>query len=546
MYQLFPCKLIVWIYQYSDIACDGNNDQTIQLLTRFLADNIQTIKPTNNDHMLWLGDFNQHHPLWEEERNAHLLTESYLSAAEPLLLLLAEYGMQQALPKNMPTLQSLATKNWTCPDNVFCSENTCQSFIHCYTEPHLRDCTDHVPILSVLELETPKLDITPKHNFRETDWKKLNEVLTRELDKYPTNTPIVTDYEFQTTTTGLTNAIQTAIKETVPMAKYSPHSRRWWNHDLTMLRKQVNRLASESYKTRALPNHPSHEQHRTMRNKYSEAIKKAKLAHWIEWLESATMADVWIANKYLNAEPSDGGLARIPTLKTRNTNGQQTEAKTNEEKSTTLAKTFFLPVPISSTVPTDYLYPDALPNPAPIMKDQLLRAINKLSPYKAPGPDEIPNAIFKNCSDILIPHLLRIYRAVFLLNTYYPPWREFNTIVLHKPGRPDYSIPKAYRPIALLNTTAKLLTSIIADLMLHLIETHHLLPATHFGGRPGRSTTDSLHLLEAMVKNAWRTHKVASALFLDIEGAFPNAVTDRLLHNMKCRKIPDSLVDFTE
>ena len=82
--------------------------------------------------------------------------------------------------------------------------------------------------------------------------------------------------------------------------------------------------------------------------------------------------------------------------------------------------------------------------------------------------------------------------------------------------------------------------------MSHLIETHHLLPATHFGGRPGRSTTDSLHLLEATVKNAWRTHKVASALFLDIEGAFPNAVTDRLLHNMKRHKIPDSLVNFTE
>ena len=63
--------------------------------------------------MIWLGDFNRHHPLWEEERNLHLLTETYLNAAEPLLLLLAEYGMQQALPKDMPTLQSLATKNWT-------------------------------------------------------------------------------------------------------------------------------------------------------------------------------------------------------------------------------------------------------------------------------------------------------------------------------------------------------------------------------------------------------------------------------------------------
>jgi hypothetical protein len=88
--------------------------------------------------------------------------------------------------------------------------------------------------------------------------------------------------------------------------------------------------------------------------------------------------------------------------------------------------------------------------------------------------------------------------------------------------------------------------SIIADNMSHLIETNHLLPATHFGGRPGRSTTDSLHLLEATVKNAWRMRKTVSALFLDIEGAFPNAVTNRLLHNMRKRKILESLVLFTE
>ena len=82
--------------------------------------------------------------------------------------------------------------------------------------------------------------------------------------------------------------------------------------------------------------------------------------------------------------------------------------------------------------------------------------------------------------------------------------------------------------------------------MSHIIETHYLLPTTHFGGRPGRSTTNSLHLLKATVKNAWCTHKIASALFLNIEGSFPNAVTERLLHNMQRRKIPDSLVNFTE
>ena len=48
----------------------------------------------------------------------------------------------------------------------------------------------------------------------------------------------------------------------------------------------------------------------------------------------------------------------------------------------------------------------------------------------------------------------------------------------------------------------------------------------------GRSTTDSLHLLVDTVKAAWWHKQVVVALFLDIEGAFPNAVTEWLLYNL--------------
>ena len=43
---------------------------------------------------------------------------------------------------------------------------------------------------------------------------------------------------------------------------------------------------------------------------------------------------------------------------------------------------------------------------------------------------------------------------------------------------------------------------------------------------------------------AWREDQVASVLFLDVEGAFPNAVTDRLIHNLKKRRVPSILVRF--
>ncbi|EIW77152.1 hypothetical protein CONPUDRAFT_62821, partial [Coniophora puteana RWD-64-598 SS2] len=54
------------------------------------------------------------------------------------------------------------------------------------------------------------------------------------------------------------------------------------------------------------------------------------------------------------------------------------------------------------------------------------------------------------------------------------------TIILHKPGQPDYSTPKAYQPIALLDTLAKILSLCVTKNLTFLAETHNLLPPTHF------------------------------------------------------------------
>ena len=194
--------------------------------------------------------------------------------------------------------------------------------------------------------------------------------------------------------------------------------------------------------------------------------------------------------------------------------------------------------------PANYRYPAPLPLAGNITKSQIHRHIDKLSPYKATGTDNIPNVVLKECADIILPFLKQIFHAMFSLCTFYDQWREVITCILWKLGKPQYNVPKAYRPIALLNSIARLAMSIIAGELSHLVETHRLLPATHFGGCPGHSTTDLLHLLVDYVKVAWRRKKVVSALFLDVEGMFPNAVTHCLLHNMRRCRVPKAYVMF--
>jgi hypothetical protein len=74
--------------------------------------------------------------------------------------------------------------------------------------------------------------------------------------------------------------------------------------------------------------------------------------------------------------------------------------------------------------------------------------------------------------------------------------KETVTIVLRKPEKPDYTVPKAYRPIALENTIGKIFESVMAEIISYLTEAHELLPAEHFGGRPGRSTEDALVIIK--------------------------------------------------
>ncbi|THH05611.1 hypothetical protein EW146_g9856 [Bondarzewia mesenterica] len=172
----------------------------------------------------------------------------------------------------------------------------------------------------------------------------------------------------------------------------------------------------------------------------------------------------------------------------------------DDRKAKTLAAAFFPPSPTTISIDPDYDYPDPVCGLQNISRELIITHAHRISPYKAPGPDGIPNDVLTWCIDSIAEHLYWIYRATFSLQMYYDPWHSFITVVLRKPGKPRYDIAKSYRPIALLNTMAKLLTSIILEQL----------------------------------------------IYIDIEGAFPNAVTARLLHNMRSKGVLEAYVLFVE
>ena len=518
-----------------------------EILQNYIRHNSNQILANENSHMIWAGDFNRHHPLWDRDEDVHLFTTQATERAEDLIGLLATYDMAMALPKGIPTLQHMVTGRYSRPDNVFSTPGLTEHITRCEVDPTIRPpSTDHFPIITHILLPQERTQTPPTHNFREADWDKFRRELRRRLATVPNPQVIESPEQLHAITDSLTHAIQTTIEENIPKTKPRPDARRWWNGDLKKRRKELNRLRADSFRFRALADHPSHDLYRLKSNQYGDAIIQAKRQHWANYLEEMTAADIWTANKFIREPAGDGGCPRIPTLKSKNEQGNDITINNNNDKAKIFAKIFFPPPPQVPAAQEQHEYPEPLPDPPPISKEQVQTHIAKLSPYKAHGPDGIPNVVLQRCVDILSGRLTNIFRAVMNLNTYYDPWREFTTVVLRKPGKPSYEIPKAYRPIALISTTAKVLSSIVAEHLSQVVETHQLLPKNHFGGRPGRSTADAVQYLVHRICETWRSNKVISVLFLDVEGAFPNAVTAQLIHNLKKRRIPTAIVNFVE
>ena len=125
-------------------------------------------------------------------------------------------------------------------------------------------------------------------------------------------------------------------------------------------------------------------------------------------------------------------------------------------------------------------------------------------------------------------------------------FKDSVTVVLRKPGKDDYAQPKAYRPIALLSTLGKVLEAIIANRLAHLADVHQVLSGRHTGGRGLASVGHAMRFLLQRIHEAWAEGKVASLLLLDVSGAYDNVSQERLLHNLRKRRVCQNIVRWTE
>jgi hypothetical protein len=87
--------------------------------------------------------------------------------------------------------------------------------------------------------------------------------------------------------------------------------------------------------------------------------------------------------------------------------------------------------------------------------------IDSFAPYKSPRVDGISQALLQHAREVVIPCLVRMFRAC--LATGYVPamWRQVKVVFIPKPGRNAYSGPIDYRPISLTSFLLKAMVRLV-------------------------------------------------------------------------------------
>lgn len=510
--------------------------------------------------ILLIGDFNLHHPWW----NSRVTEASKISKASTLIKWLER---NRASLLNNPLITNkggtLIRENLryeSIIDLTFYTPFKKLSF----NNWHYTKATgsDHEAIAFTAALPKPLPTISLQQapfNLKLANWDLFQQLLQASEKQALQDIEWALDFEdLDTIAEILTTIITRAASIAIPKLQLVERSKPWWDPGLKDLRQQMHQ-ALRQYKQTRQP--ASKDTWKAARNTYFTAVKTAKATYWENFLTEAQGPEVFTAYKY--TKPAI--FNTIPSLKYN-----QGTANTFQEKCSAFLTTLFPIATVATAITatattatttattataTTATVATKWPWPA-LTTEEISRAIFSSAPKKAPGPDLLTFGIVQKAYKAIPTIFSKAYTALF--NIGYQPiaWREAVGVILPKQGNRDYSLPKSYRIIALLNCLGKILEKLFATRLSYIANTptYNLLHSTQLGGRKQRSAVDTVLLLlhyiqqqRAQAKNQYTRQKlVTTTLFLDIKGAFDHVSKPRLLQILQDLQLPRALVSWVD
>ncbi|KAJ5667634.1 hypothetical protein N7507_003498 [Penicillium longicatenatum] len=495
---------------------------------------------------LILGDFNLHHPVWGGDDAVEDVE------AEELLLLMDSAGLECWLEPG--TITRADARSNTTIDLVLASRKLTERMISCEVSMETHADSDHLPICTIVDVEMQEVEEVRRRSWKSMNVEKFTDFVSANLlgKRWMELPDLALPHQIDHAVEHLVDVIQQGVQQSTPWAHPSVWAKPGWTPECTHIIKQTRQAFRRWRKSRRrlqttqeehtfLHNEcpDLHEDYRSCRSQKGKIIKKALRDGYRTWIKDTIKSGprgLWKVSKWARNRDQAGGGSVIPALQ----RPDGSLAETDEQKAILLRDVFF-PSPPEADL-SDIQHNNTTRNQIsfPSITEQEVRdAIRRTPPDKAPGPDGIPNRVWKIFLEQQDVTFIKILTSIFnaCVKSGHNPryFQQSITVTLRKGGPRNFRMPKSYRPIALMNTLGKILEAIIALRISWAVEEHRILPDTHLGGRKGISVDHAIQLILDKVHRAWgaRAGKKVSMLLLDVSGAYDNVSHERILHNIE-------------
>jgi ribonuclease HI len=386
---------------------------------------------------------------------------------------------------------------------------------------------------------------SPKPSWKRADWARFGRVLDAELAARPGPFPTAA-----AASAAFTDALQTAVSKSVPIS-HRQHPKWWWTEECSRAVDERRRLRRIATATR---NPTDLERWREARRHVREATATARRTAWRDY------------TSHLNARSDPSAVWKtIRSLDGRTSRGNQFGAMTRGSRecasSGEKARLFVDAYAGVSRLPHDREDKDVrrgvyarLRQPCgcedhqvgpcqPFSLPELNRALSRLKPNKAAGPDGIATDPLRHLTVYARARLLELANLSWLSGEVPTTWRRGVIVPILKPGKPGEEV-ESYRPISLTSNVAKVIERLVAARLLDLIERRGILSRVQAGFRPGRCAEDQvLRLAESVcARFEHQRDKRTTLALVDFSRAFDKVWHIGLAHKLLRAGIPNCYV----
>ena len=535
----------------------------IRLFKEHLTTNIQNFKDTE---YIIMGDFNLHHPLWDNNFLDKPDYKRYLGKSDPIANLIQDNEMT-VLNNGEPTRIDDGLRLSSAIDlTIINKQISNQTADWCLIDDNAvcdRGNSDHVPIvLSIGHKDENHTPNTQKNNTETGyNYKKLDKnKLKKELEKIDWDQ--ITYSNNEETNKEINNIlIQALSKSTKKEKNYKNKNRNhrqvpWWNKTCQDAINKKKAASKKYYKNKTINNKTEYNR---VRNESNRTIREEKCKHWQDYVSNINLntnnSETW--TKIKNMEGGHNKPKIIPTLIDSN----NSKHVTNKEKANLLGNTYhqissdknysdeFLQTKNNFEQITGHNLTEKETNNqeainAQITIEEFEQALKNKKDTKE-GIDHIRYTVYK-----LLPQegknvVLKLLNNIWKQGEIPKNHKHAIIVPILKPGK-NTKDPKSYRPISLTSHLGKILETIVNNRLMNYLETNGMLKDTQSGFRQKRQTMDHVARLTNDIEACMKRNKINIAVFLDLQKAFDTVHREGILLELKKLGITGQMYNFIQ